>query len=142
MTSKRTGAPKQARGRSVAAEPELRPGSSDLVIITGLSGSGKGTVLQSFEDLGYYAVDNLPVDLITEVRGARPRIPEHPVRRARGGYPGGSKLKQFPAMFRGLKRQYQAVLVFLEADDNTLVRRFSETRRPHPLGGERTVLRV
>ncbi len=141
MTSKRTGAPKRARRRSVPAEPDPPAGSSDLVIITGLSGSGKGTVLRSFEDLGYYAVDNLPVDLIPKFAQLARESPS--IRRAAlvVDIREGSKLKNFPAMFRGLKKQYQAVLVFLEADDNTLMRRFSETRRPHPLGGERTVLR-
>jgi UPF0042 nucleotide-binding protein len=113
----------------------------DLVIITGLSGSGKGTVLRSFEDLGYYSVDNLPVDLIPKFAeltrdgpGARRAALVVDIRE-------GEKLKQFPAVVRSLKRRFNIALVFLEADDNTLMRRYSETRRPHPLGGERSVLR-
>jgi UPF0042 nucleotide-binding protein len=114
---------------------------SDLVIITGLSGSGKGTVLRSFEDLGYYSVDNLPVDLIPKFAeltrdGANARRAALVV-----DIREGEKLKQFPAVVRSLRRRFNIALVFLESDDNTLMRRYSETRRPHPLGGERSVLR-
>jgi UPF0042 nucleotide-binding protein len=113
----------------------------DLVIITGLSGSGKGTVLRSFEDLGYYSVDNLPVDLIPKF--AELTRDTHHARRAAlvVDIREGEKLKQFPAVVRSLRRRFNVSLVFLEADDNTLMRRYSETRRPHPLGGERSVLR-
>ncbi len=113
----------------------------DLVIITGLSGSGKGTVLRSFEDLGYYSVDNLPVDLIPKFAELTRDGPN--ARRAAlvVDIREGEKLKQFPAVVRSLRRRFNVALVFLEADDNTLMRRYSETRRPHPLGGERSVLR-
>jgi UPF0042 nucleotide-binding protein len=114
---------------------------ADLVIITGLSGSGKGTVLRSFEDLGYYSVDNLPVDLIPKFAELTRDGPS--ARRAAlvVDIREGEKLKQFPEVIRSLKRRFNVALVFLEADDNTLMRRYSETRRPHPLGGERSVLR-
>jgi RNase adapter protein RapZ len=110
------------------------PAGTQLVIITGLSGSGKGTVLKALEDLGYYAVDNLPIELMPKfadlVRGA-PNI-----RRAAlvVDIREGTALERFPAMFRRLRRLVPSRLVFLEADDATLVHRFSETRRPHPLG--------
>jgi UPF0042 nucleotide-binding protein len=113
----------------------------ELVIITGLSGSGKGTVLRAFEDLGYYSVDNLPVDLIPkfaeltrESKSTRCAALVVDIRE-------GARLKDFPTMFRALKKRFGADLVFLEADDATIMRRFSETRRPHPLGAERSVLR-
>src|SRR3954454_20871977 len=95
-------------------KPAVERAPKELVIITGLSGSGKGTVLRSFEDLGYYAVDNLPVDLIPKFAQLARESPS--IRRAAlvVDIREGSKLKQFPAMFRGLKKQYQAVLVFLE----------------------------
>jgi len=112
---------------------------SELVIITGLSGSGKATVLKALEDLGYYAVDNLPIGLLPKfaelakdslhVRRAALVIDIREVQ----------KLVQFPAIFRRLRRQTPATLLFLEADDRTLVRRFSETRRPHPLGLDSSV---
>jgi UPF0042 nucleotide-binding protein len=127
-----------ARPRSTAQPDESK--RSQLVVITGLSGSGKGTVLKALEDLGYYAVDNLPVDFIakfaelqqdTRLRSAAIVID---IRE-------GESLKRFPALYRKLKRQTPVTLVFLEADDSSIVRRFSETRRPHPLGTDRTVAR-
>ena len=112
---------------------------SELVIITGLSGSGKATVLKALEDLGYYAVDNLPIGLLPKF--AELAKDSLHVRRAALviDIREGQKLVQFPAIFRRLRRQTPATLLFLEADDRTLVRRFSETRRPHPLGLEASV---
>lgn len=106
-----------------------------LVILTGLSGSGKGSVLRTFEDLGFYCVDNLPVDL----------IPTFSELYAEGGGEieraallvdarEGDKLARLPALYRKLRREHPVTLVFVEAGDEALVRRFSETRRPHPLG--------
>ena len=110
------------------------PKGSELVIITGLSGSGKATVLKALEDLGYYAVDNLPIGLLPKF--AELAKDSLHVRRAALviDIREGQKLVQFPAIFRRMRRQAPATLLFLEADDRTLVRRFSETRRPHPLG--------
>jgi len=124
--------PAAARGK--ADEPRL-------VIITGLSGSGKGTVLKCFEDLGYYAVDNLPVELIpkfAELTADAPNIHHAALVvdiREREG------LKRFPKVFREINRHLATTLIFLEADEATLMRRFSETRRPHPLGGGGPVIR-
>jgi RNase adapter protein RapZ len=112
---------------------------AELVIITGLSGSGKATVLKAFEDIGYYAVDNLPIGLIPKFAELAKDSPH--VRRAALviDIREGQKLAQFPALFQRLRRRVPATLVFLEADDATLVRRFSETRRPHPLGIQSSV---
>jgi len=112
---------------------------SELVIITGLSGSGKATVLKALEDLGYYAVDNLPIGLLPKF--AELAKDSLHVRRAALviDIREGQKLVQFPAIFRRLRRQTPATLLILEADDRTLVRRFSETRRPHPLGLDSSV---
>ena len=111
--------------------------AAELVIITGMSGSGKGSVLRALEDLGYYAVDNLPVDLIptfaelvrdsATIRHAALVVDV----RERAG------LLKLPAIHRRIKRSVNARLVFLEADDASLLRRFSETRRPHPLSDRR-----
>lgn len=109
----------------------------ELVVITGLSGSGKGTVLKSLEDLGYYAVDNLPLEFIpkfAELLHDSKRYAAMVVDIREGG-----ALQRFPLMFRRVRRKIPATLVFLEADDSSLVRRFSETRRPHPLGTDRSV---
>jgi len=110
-------------------------------VITGLSGSGKGTVLKCLEDLGYYSVDNLPVGLIPKFAELVRASSE--IRRAALVFDirEGAGLQRFPAIFKQLRRRVATRLVFLEADDATLVRRFSETRRPHPLGTERSVLR-
>ncbi len=114
-------------------------GSPELVIITGLSGSGKGTVLKCLEDLGYYSVDNLPVGLLPKFAELIHSSPD--VRRAALVFDirEGSGLKRFPGLLARMKRRIPTQLVFLEADDATLVRRFSETRRPHPLGTDRSV---
>jgi len=112
---------------------------AELIIITGLSGSGKATALKAFEDLGYYAVDNLPIGLIPKF--AELAKDSSHVRRAALviDIREGQKLAEFPALFQKLRRRVPATLVFLEADDATLARRFSETRRPHPLGTESSV---
>jgi RNase adapter protein RapZ len=115
--------------------------AAQLVIITGVSGSGKGTVLKAFEDLGYYAVDNLPIELIPKF--AELTKDSAKVRRAAlvVDIREGQKLRQFPAIYKKLRTQVPATLLFLEADDSALVRRFSETRRPHPLGIGGSVLK-
>ena len=105
-----------------------------LVIITGLSGSGKGTVLRSLEDTGYYAVDNLPVELLATFSQL---IKENPgienaaivvdIREEAG-------LAKLPDLYLQLRKQLRTALVFLDASTETLLRRYSETRRPHPLG--------
>jgi UPF0042 nucleotide-binding protein len=122
-----------------AQHPELQ--RAELVIITGLSGSGKGTVLKAFEDLGYYAVDNLPIGLIPKFAELTREAAN--VRRAALviDIREGETLKKFPAIFKKLRSRIAATLLFLEADDRTIVRRFSETRRPHPLGVDASVLK-
>ena len=110
-------------------------------MITGLSGSGKGTVLKCLEDLGFYAVDNLPVDLIPTLVELTRDSP-HITRAALVvDIRMGEDFERFPEIYASLKRKIRATLVFLEADDEALVRRFSETRRPHPLGKGRSVIR-
>ncbi len=115
------------------------PKGPELVVITGLSGSGKATVLKAFEDLGYYAMDNLPIELIPKF--AELAKGSAHVRRAAlvVDIREGEQLAHFPALFQKLRRKTSATLVFLEADDGTLARRFSETRRPHPLGTQASV---
>jgi UPF0042 nucleotide-binding protein len=110
-----------------------------LVVITGLSGSGKVTVLKSLEDLGYYSVDNLPVELAPKFAELVRDSPT--IRRAAllMDVREGEALRRFPAVYARLRRLLPSTLVFLEADEDTLVRRFSETRRPHPLGRDESV---
>lgn len=120
-------------------DPESKSGRSELVVITGLSGSGKGTVLRVLEDLGYYAVDNLPIELIPKF--AELSIGSHNIRRTAlvVDIREGEALRRFPAIYKRLRKKLRTILLFLEAADVSLVRRFSETRRPHPLGTERSV---
>jgi UPF0042 nucleotide-binding protein len=112
---------------------------TELVFITGLSGSGKGTVLKALEDLGLYSVDNLPIDLIAKFTELAENAPN--IRKAAivVDIREGAALERFPALYRRLRGLVNARLIFLEADDSTLMRRFSETRRPHPLGIDRSV---
>lgn len=111
----------------------------ELVVITGLSGSGKGTVLKCLEDMGYYSVDNLPTELIPIFAELTKSSAE--IRHAALGVDirEGDHLSRFPAIYASLQKKLRTALVFLEADDATLVRRFSETRRPHPLGKNESV---
>jgi UPF0042 nucleotide-binding protein len=112
---------------------------TELVIITGLSGSGKGTVLKAFEDLGYYSVDNLPIELIPKFAELTKDSPN--IRRAAlvVDIREGAALERLPALYKKLRQRVPARLLFLEADDAVLQRRFSETRRPHPLGTKQSV---
>jgi UPF0042 nucleotide-binding protein len=106
----------------------------ELVIITGMSGSGKASVLKAFEDLGYYCVDNLPVGLIprfAELIGQSSEIERTAlvvdVRE-------GRQLEELPSIVKAVRRIIATRMIFLEASDSVLLRRYSETRRPHPLG--------
>ncbi|MGC9291436.1 MAG: RNase adapter RapZ [Acidobacteriaceae bacterium] len=136
-------APKRPPRKLVsAAKPgNQRAADNELVIVTGLSGSGKLSALKAFEDLGYYSVDNLPIDLIQPFADLICQSPE--VRRAAlvVDVREGAQLDRFPATLRQVRQMLPTRLVFLEASDEALLRRFSETRRPHPLGKKNTVLR-
>ena len=129
-----------SKRRSAKAVPKVDPKGAEMVVITGLCGSGKGTVLKALEDLGYYAVDNLPIEFIPKFGELIAGSSLHKaaivvvIRE-------GEALQRFPRMFRKLRGDVPATLIFLEADDASLVRRFSETRRPHPLGTGRSVLK-
>jgi UPF0042 nucleotide-binding protein len=107
-----------------------------LVIISGLSGSGKLSALKAFEDLGYYAVDNMPIELVprfAELIGESATITRAAlvvdVREGHG-------LERFPAILKQIRRTLTTRVIYLEASNAALLRRFSETRRPHPLGRE------
>ena len=143
-----TGSAKQAGTKGAAKRTPKRksavdgPGPAErgeLVILTGMSGAGKASALKAFEDLGYYSVDNLPLELIprfadlvrqsTEIERAALVID---VRE-------GMRLERFPAILKKVRKVLATRVVFLEATDESLVRRFSETRRPHPMGRQETV---
>jgi RNase adapter protein RapZ len=110
----------------------------NLVIITGMSGSGKLTALKAFEDLGFYAVDNLPIALLPTFADLTYDSKKRSALTV--DIREGEILSEFPRIFRELKARLNCSLLFLDAEDEVLRRRFSETRRPHPLGGQETVL--
>ena len=129
-----------ARKKTRARAP--RRAATRFVVVTGLSGSGKTHAIHALEDLGYFCVDNLPTQLIPTFAELCTRGEAHLERvaivvdvRERGF------LSQFPPVFRKLRSLpgVEAKLIFLEANRTALVRRFSETRRPHPLAPDRSV---
>src|ERR1700688_4605862 len=136
MAVKPSGRPRPGNGRNKGAAP-----AAELVIITGLSGSGKGSVLKVFEDLGYYSVDNLPIGLIPKF--AELTRDSSSIRFAAlvVDIRERENLKRFPAIYARIRREIPTRLVFMEADDATIARRFSETRRPHPLGTGQSISR-
>src|SRR5438128_1295616 len=114
-----------------------------FIIITGLSGSGKGTFLRALEDRSFFCVDNLPVGLLGKVHELIVKSQDEGAKAAMViDVREGEILSEFPAAYRDLKQNpsLQMSLWFLEASDAVLVRRFSETRRPHPLDPNRPVL--
>ena len=113
-----------------------------LVIITGLSGSGMSSAMNVFEDLGYFCVDNLPVQLIPSFVQLFEHRESHITHAALGvNIREGEFLKRFPEEYARLRGRadIETTVIFLEASDAALQRRYSETRRPHPIG-EGTVL--
>jgi UPF0042 nucleotide-binding protein len=104
-----------------------------------MSGSGKASTLKAFEDLGYYCVDNLPIGLIPGFADLAKQSAEIQKACLVTDIREGEQLRRLPAIIRSLKKQLNTTVIFLEAADESLVRRFSETRRPHPLGRESTV---
>ena len=112
-----------------------------FIVLTGLSGSGKSQAIRALEDLGYYCVDNLPVALLPVMAELSERQTDHnrvavviDVREPRF-------VSDFPRVYRKLKtnRHLTTRLIFLEAGHAELVRRFSESRRPHPLAQDRPI---
>src|SRR5215212_3134652 len=130
-----------ARLRSPLRHQSTR-GGGRFVVITGLSGSGKSQAIRALEDLGYFCVDNLPTMLIpTLAQLSRRQGTELPKVAIVVDVREGTFLSQFPTVWRKLQkmRGLDPALIFLEASHDALVRRFSETRRPHPLALDRPV---
>jgi len=113
-----------------------------IIIITGLSGSGKSTAISAFEDAGFYCVDNMPVALL-------PKFLELPIE-SDSEIAGlafvmdlreKSFLSRYSLVFDSLKKKgYQFIILFLEADEETLLKRYSQTRRHHPLSQDKSLL--
>src|SRR5262250_3143262 len=119
--------------RKLAPTDAARDGRrGELVIITGMSGSGKASVLKAFEDLGYYCVDNLPVGLIPQFAGLAGQSSEIERTALVVDVREGTQLESLPAIVKSVRRILPTKMIFLEASDSVLLRRYSETRRPHP----------
>jgi RNase adapter protein RapZ len=132
-------APRKSAQKSAVAPPVV---ASELVILTGLSGSGKASALKAFEDLGFYAVDNMPLELLPAFADLVRQSAE--INRAAlvVDVREGQHLERFPAILRQVRKVLSTTVLFLDASDASLLRRFSETRRPHPLGRTETVVRA
>ena len=130
-----------ARPRKQAAKRRAEKPVNELVIVTGISGAGKASALKAFEDLGFHCVDNLPLELLPHFAGLISASPD--VERAAivVDVREGSTLDRLPEILKSIKKLLQTRVVFLDAQDAVLVRRYSETRRPHPLGRSETVWR-
>lgn len=124
------------------ARKPSRSRDASFVVVTGVSGAGKSHAIRALEDLGYFCVDNLPIALLPTFADLTLHA-EGETRRAAVviDVREGRELTQFPAVYRRLQRQSRkrVRLLFLEAADSVLLRRFSETRRPHPLAAKRSV---
>jgi len=111
-----------------------------LVLISGLSGSGKSIALNVLEDAGYYCIDNLPANLLPETIRF---LSEHGYDRAGISVDArsGESFRELPDLVAELRKQVDLRVIFLESKIETLVRRFSETRRRHPLSSDTRSLR-
>ncbi|MDL1959732.1 MAG: RNase adapter RapZ [Deltaproteobacteria bacterium] len=112
------------------------------IVITGMSGSGKSTVLKAFEDMGYYCVDNLPIALLPEFLSLTENASTIPTRVALVmDVREESFLDQYQSIFTQIKEEgFYLEILFLDAKDEVLIRRFSQTRRQHPLKPRGNVL--
>jgi RNase adapter protein RapZ len=115
--------------------------AKELVIVTGISGAGKASALKAFEDLGYHCVDNLPLELLPGFAGLVSASAEVARAAIVVDVREGATLDRLPEILKSVRKLLRTRVVFLDAQDAVLVRRFSETRRPHPLGRSETVWR-
>jgi UPF0042 nucleotide-binding protein len=116
--------------------------AGNFLVVTGMSGAGKSHAIRALEDLGYYCVDNLPTPLIPVMADLSRHEGTEPQKIAVvADVRERSFLRDFPPMWRRLRAatDIQPMLLFLEASEPTLLRRYSETRRPHPLAPDRPV---
>src|ERR1700678_3719045 len=132
---------KAAKTTKHPAEQASHGKHGELVILTGMSGSGKLSALKAFEDLGYYSVDNLPLELVPRFADLVRQSAEIDRAALVVDVREGMRLDRFPAILKKVRKTLDTRVVFLEANEDALVRRFSETRRPHPMGRGKTVVR-
>src|ERR1039457_6906697 len=128
------------RSAKTVRQASGRTDHGELVILTGMSGSGKLSALKAFEDLGYYSVDNLPLELIPRFADLVSQSVEIERAALVVDVREGIRLDRFPAILKKVRKVLPTRVVFLEASEAALVRRYSETRRPHPMGRSQTVV--
>jgi len=121
-------------------KPSKKP-DKELVIVTGISGAGKASALKAFEDLGFHSVDNLPLELLPDFAGLVGKSTEIEKAAIVVDVREGLTLDRLPDILKSVRKHLPTRVVFLDAQDAVLVRRYSETRRPHPLGRSETVSR-
>ena len=129
-----------ARTASESVQKASKP-AKELVIVTGISGSGKASALKAFEDLGFHAVDNLPLELLPDFARLVGNSTEIDRAAIVVDVREGQTLDRLPEILKQVRKQLSTRVVFLDSQDAILVRRYSETRRPHPLGKQETVAR-
>ncbi len=107
----------------------------DLMVVTGLSGSGKSTAIDALEDVGYFCIDNMPLSLVSEFLRLRSGSGEEVQRVALGmDLRQQDFMERFQSVFEGLRQEgYRPELLFFDASEEVLLKRYSETRRQHPL---------
>ncbi len=135
-----TAKPKKVKKEAPLPTTQGEGNPRELVIVTGMSGSGKLSALKTFEDLGYYSVDNLPLELIPRFADLVAKSAEIERAALVVDVREGNRLDRFPAILKQVRKVLPTRVVYLEASEEVIVRRFSETRRPHPLGREETVV--
>lgn len=133
---------KSTTTKQISRPRASKPGiAKQLVIVTGISGAGKASALKAFEDLGFHAVDNLPLELLFEFAQIVSHSREIQNAAIVVDIREGQTLDKLPQLLKRVKTVLPTRMVFLEAQDSVLVRRYSETRRPHPLRKSETVSR-
>jgi RNase adapter protein RapZ len=141
MTPSRPARAKPAQEGRRRLKGAKEPPRKELVIVTGISGSGKASALRAFEDLGFHCVDNLPLELLPDFAEIVRKSSEIESAAIVVDIREGQTLDRFPDILKQVKKLLPTRVVFLDAQDAVLVRRFSETRRPHPLRRSQTVSR-
>ncbi len=124
-------------------EARLLGHAARFVVLTGLSGAGKSQAIHALEDLGYFCVANLPTSLLPALADlAETRGSDAPPTAVVVDMRDPAFLERFPPALQALRRRKSlgTLLIFLEANDDALVRRFSETRRPHPLAADQAAI--
>ncbi|WP_261164276.1 RNase adapter RapZ [Microbacterium sp. Marseille-Q6965] len=123
------------------SEAEATTPTSEVLIVTGMSGAGRSTVANALEDLGWYVVDNLPPQMLRPLLDLSGRLGSQlPRVAAVVDVRGRDLFSELPERLLELRSRSNVRLVFLDASDEVLVRRFEAVRRPHPLQGDGTLV--